>query len=96
MKFDIIEFKKNSDFEVSKYEVLDDMNVMFIDIKDSYIKHLRIYTGEFSKKDNCINVYCGESSKFGYWWNGELDYKRLNTFLIELEKENFLSEKYGK
>ena len=93
-KFSITEFKKHTDFKVEKSkfskkekELVKEMQVIYVDSDDDFFRYLRIWDGEFHKKNNCINVYCGESSKFGYWWDGNIDYVEFNKFLKELKKE---------
>jgi hypothetical protein len=82
MKFDLEQFKKNVNLKIGKVEYLEEMGVIFINILDSNIKHLRV-ADKFSENSNCINICHGESSKNGYWWDGELDYIKLNEFLLQ-------------
>lgn len=66
-------------------------NCYYIYFKDSYIHHIRASIQYNPKEPNhCINVYCENQGdkKVGYWWDNDLDYNNLISFLCNLEKEN--------
>ena len=64
-------------------EVEKEGQCIYVYLVDSNIKYIRVHGGEFAEKNNCINIYHGESTKNGYWWDGELNYNKLVDELIK-------------
>lgn len=91
-KFKLTLFKKLAkdaglNIDTSKIE----NNCYYIYFKDAYIHHIRASISYNPKEPNhCINVYCENQGdkKLGYWWDNDLDYNNLISFLCNLEKEN--------
>lgn len=64
-------------------EVIKQGQCIYVEFEDSNISCIRIHAGEFGEKSNCINIYHGESTKNGYWWDGELNYTDLASELLQ-------------
>lgn len=71
-----IETLKGSSFTVHSINTEQSTDSTYISFNEDRLFYIRVpkrYRGE----NNCINIYHGESSKNGYWWNGELIYANL-------------------
>lgn len=55
-------------------------------LSGSNIQHIRV-PDEYSGLHNCINIYYGESSKSGFWWNHQINYQQLARELIQYHRE---------
>lgn len=88
-KFDMAELTK----ELNKVGILieniekpEDTRVFYVNIEDSNIKYLKFPQNYDSKeKNHCINIYSGKNgdTKNGFWWNHEIDYKKLANELLQ-------------
>ena len=85
MLFNIDKFKRaaKGKLEIENYEIINlGSDIVYVDFKESnviYIKAPLVYKDKY----NCINIYHGDSSKNGYWWDGELDYNDLVNKLLQ-------------
>lgn len=66
-------------------EVIRQHQVIYVEFENSNISCIRINSGNFVTKNNCINIYHGDSTKNGYWWDGELKYKDLVNEIMKYE-----------
>lgn len=93
-KFKLTLFKKlavDSGLKVDKSRTIKDMKCYYIDFKDSYIKYIRVSMYNNPNENNhCINIYCGPTgdSKYGYWWDKELNYEDLIKEILAIEDKN--------
>lgn len=88
-KFDINKFKKALEDTPLQFEsIMHDENrfTSYVQFKNGIIRYIRV-PSSFSGRNLCINIYLGEGTKKGFWWNYSLDYKSLARHLMSLEKE---------
>lgn len=83
--FELERFKEELDKSPLKISETDNgviKNILYILFEGSKVKYITVPL-QYEGKHNCINIYHGESTKNGFWWNHKLNYREL---VRELEK----------
>lgn len=83
--FNVEEFKniaEQNGLIIEDVQEQPEMGVIYISFEDDKLKYIRV-AKEYEGKNNCINIYHGESTKNGYWWNEKINYEDLTKDLLQ-------------
>lgn len=85
--FDVKGFERaleETTLRIKDVEVLIKRGILYINFEPGTIRYIRVPL-EFSGKNNCINIYIGESTKRGFWWSDDINYEELARTLGHIE-----------